>query len=834
MDKKPHLIFSGFVNSEKFKSKRLGRSPGIPSRDRVQHGDKLLNQYNQLLQIYLSKRSQAPKSITEEFGIYVEVTSAAKTSFPIEKLDNKDFILCGLKSEGDCEVAVLFIPGKKRSSFVRKIEEYLNPNKDSKKGPRNQALINVIETIKIANLHSFWTDDPNEFPQDNKQEIWLELWLSKRENIQDPILIANSLAQRLNAKVSNASLGFYHDIVILIKTSISKLEEALELIANLSEIRKAKEVPEFILRLNPKEQSEWADNILNQVSLDKNISTTICILDSGINYNNSLLSVACKKERCATWNPDWPKFDNFNPSYGVFNDHGSRQAGLAIYGQLEDLINNKKMVLLKHDVESARILAPESKNEPELYGAITKGTISKLEVARPNQNRIYSLAITASPEYPSGQPSSWSSEIDYYCSGFEDDRQRLFIISAGNNINLNPTADYWDQVHLAPIEDPAQAWNAITVGAYTELSTNNDPQLIGWSPLALPGDISSASTTSVCWGWKKQAPFKPDLVAEGGNRLLSPNRKEITDADTVSLLTTSGRADGGAFETTRDTSAATAIISNQAAQILAEYPTFWPETVRGLLVHSAKWTPRMYERLGSLSTHSDKVAKETMLRIFGYGVPNLERALHSANNKLTLIAQDFIQPFYKSEMESLSLDPKFYEMNLYELPWPKDVLLSLGEMEVNLRIVLSYFIEPNPGRRGYRQRYSYQSHGLRFDVIRPEQELDNFRASLNKIAVSEEYEGPQGNTEGWHLGPQLRTRGSLHSDFWTGTAAELSAMNAIAVYPVSGWWKYRPGQERCNNRVRYSLIASIEVADESVDIYSVVDNIIKAKVSVKV
>lgn len=242
----------------------------------------------------------------------------------------------------------------------------------------------------------------------------------------------------------------------------------------------------------------------------------------------------------------------------------------------------------------------------------------------------------------------------------------------------------------------------------------------------------------------------------------------------------------------------------------------------------------MYERLGGLEEkHSEKIAKEMKLRTFGYGVPNLEKALYSASNLLTLVAQDFIQPFHKNNTDSPSMDPKLHEMNLYELPWPGDVLLSLGEMEVHLRVVLSYFIEPNPGRRGYRQRYSYQSHGLRFDIIRPDQDINNFRASLNKIAENEEYEGPQGNTEGWHLGPQLRTRGSIHSDFWTGTAADLSTMNAIVVYPVSGWWKYCTGQERCNNRVRYSLIVSIEVPDTSVDIYSIVENMIKAKISVK-
>ncbi|MDH8281562.1 hypothetical protein QIG10_27210, partial [Klebsiella pneumoniae] len=50
--------------------------------------------------------------------------------------------------------------------------------------------------------------------------------------------------------------------------------------------------------------------------------------------------------------------------------------------------------------------------------------------------------------------------------------------------------------------------------------------------------------------------------------------------------------------------------------------------------------------------------------------------------------------------------------------------------------------------------------------------------------------------------------------------------NTIAVYPVGGWWKYRTAQDRYENRVRYSLLVSIDVPDENIDIYSEVENII--------
>ena len=75
------------------------------------------------------------------------------------------------------------------------------------------------------------------------------------------------------------------------------------------------------------------------------------------------------------------------------------------------------------------------------------------------------------------------------------------------------------------------------------------------------------------------------------------------------------------------------------------------------------------------------------------GVPSLERALRSANDALTLVAQATLHPFQGGRMR---------EMHLHRLPWPIEALGEIGGAEVRLRVTLSYFIEPNPGRRGWR------------------------------------------------------------------------------------------------------------------------------------
>jgi len=138
-----------------------------------------------------------------------------------------------------------------------------------------------------------------------------------------------------------------------------------------------------------------------------------------------------------------------------------------------------------------------------------------------------------------------------------------------------------------------------------------------------------------------------------------------------------------------------------------------------------------------------------------------------------------------------------------------------------MRVTLSYFIEPNPGRRGWTRKHRYQSHGLRFDVKRPLETDDEFHRRLSKAAWDDDQDVEHGTDDrNWELGDSLRRKGSLHSDAWRGTAAQLASCGMIAVFPVTGWWKERPHLNRWNRRARYSLIVTIETDSTEVDLYT--------------
>jgi hypothetical protein len=110
---------------------------------------------------------------------------------------------------------------------------------------------------------------------------------------------------------------------------------------------------------------------------------------------------------------------------------------------------------------------------------------------------------------------------------------------------------------------------------------------------------------------------------------------------------------------------------------------------------------------------------------------------------------------------------------------------------------------------------------LRFALKRGLESLQQFRARINRAVTLEEEDTATAATaeeDGWYLG-KTRDVGSVHSDIWSGSAAELMRRNALAVYPIAGWWKEKPQLGRYDRDVRYSLCVSLR-ALEAEDIYT--------------
>ncbi|QVL31432.1 S8 family peptidase [Telmatocola sphagniphila] len=714
---------------------------------------------------------------------------------------------------GDKVRVTIKCPAAEADRIAAEVSSFATVKKSARK---NEPLIHSIAAVRLALVHDFWQGSGP--PPTTKSPMWWEVWLhGRRDKAVERFDRFREIARHLGIRTGSRFIAFPERVVFVAYATATQFAESIDLLTMLSELRRAKELPTPYVTLSVIDQRAFSQNLLTSLQPPRADAPSVCLLDSGVNRGHPLLDVALSEQDVFAVDSEWGTADH--DTY----QHGTGMAGIALYGCLTKVLAQSGIVSLSHRLESVKILPPPPKaNDPDLYGAITQQAASLATIRNPNRNRVYCMAVT-SDSSDNGLPSSWSAALDEMCAGVVDETPKLFFVSAGNIRSEFHATSYkyhaWN-CEQAGVEDPAQSWNAITVGAYTEKVAISESDFEGWQPLAEPGDLCPTSRTSLAWptdqhkGW----PTKPDFVCEGGNYVEIAGKR--SSADDLSLLTTILHPSGRLFETTRDTSPATAEAARLAATLWSHYPTLRPETLRALLVHSSRWTDAMYRRFPG-----DKKSQiQRRLRTYGYGVPDLNRALYSLVNAVTLVYEGGLQPFKLDAQKQ----PKTNEMHLHSLPWPKKTLEDLGKTEVSMRVTLSYFIEPSPGRVGWENKHRYQSHGLRFDVIRPTEMLSEFRQRVSRA----EWDDPKNpksrpdtvaETRNWIVGEDGRTHGSIHSDWWTGTAAELAAAGHLAVYPVTGWWRERPHLGRVAQRTRYSLIISIETPDTAVDLYTPIE-----------
>ncbi len=793
----------GFTNP-----RRGGSSPRIPTRDRNAHSRYLQGRIEAAWNEY-DRQRQAVVQVERE-GAYIEFVSDQGYDLVVKSLEDRrqGIRLRSVRTEGEGDsqkiLATVFVPFYKRGSFLRKLNAYAT--EQTRKGrPKNADLMESISDICLAVLESFWRPVERSMIPDRERD-WVELWIST-EN-ENAVALTNGTLTALGIESADGVLDFPERAVKLIFANRTELEQLLQQTDYVAEFRSAKNVATFYIDLENREQLAQVQGFLDRTSYDNATETAVCILDTGVNNGHILIQPVLDNSDLHTVKPAWNTNDH--------DGHGTLMAGTAAYGDILSLLNGTQPIYVDHILESAKILPPPpATNQKELWGYITSQGISRAEIRAPARKRIICMAVTSDDDRDRGRPSSWSGALDELASGYEDDSKRLIILSAGNVDDPDCWLNYPQDNLTNEVHDPGQAWNALTVGAYTEKYRIVDPTLASYSAVATAGSLSPFSTTSTNWP-PRRWPVKPEVLMEGGNVASGPN-DSIIDTEDLKLISTSYQPEVCQLSPFWATSAAAGQAAWLAAQVQVQYPDAWPETIRALIVHSAQWTNQMKNQF--LPQTPNKAAYARLLRICGYGVPNLERASYCLSNSLTLISEATMQP-YDERIDQSGRRFVTRDMHLYNLPWPTDVLAGLGETQVSMRVTLSYFIEPSPGEVGWDNRYRYASHALRFDVNGSEESEGEFIRRINDQARDDgERPKTEGIAQNWLIG-EARNVGSIHSDIWIGRAADLAGSNRIAVYPAVGWWRERHHLGRWDRKCRYTLVVSIYTSDEKIDIYT--------------
>ncbi len=320
--------------------------------------------------------------------------------------------------------------------------------------------------------------------------------------------------QNLDAKavaaavlVGEGRLRFAERVVVFLYTDRTMLGRIVASCDAVAELRLGRDDAAFFSSGEGRDDAEdWVANATARIESGPNRdAVAVCLLDTGINRAHPLLAPAFAADDLHSVNPAWGVDDH--------HGHGSEMSGLAVYGDLTTTLPSADPIKLNYAGEGVKLLPPAgfTLTEPQSYGLVTQQAILRPEIARPDRERVYCMAVTQ-PDVYGPKATSWSATLD--ASAFGGDelvelRRRLICVSAGNLPDglLHAELEDWDSHE---VEDPAHAWNVLTIGGYTQKGPITDHGYDHWACAVEPGMLSPYSRVSAAW-YRGVSPIKPRM-----------------------------------------------------------------------------------------------------------------------------------------------------------------------------------------------------------------------------------------------------------------------------------------------------------------------------------
>lgn len=789
-----HLILPRLGRSVAFApvGKPMEVQPPHPVEDRPEHARNLIEELESALKRSADRLEAQSEILSEEktgLLLVLRPRDGSEIDLSFFRGTSHKMALLAASGRGKRQQVRAFLPERRVHRISEAIAKYGGWEEDERK-PNFTDFFEQLGQIGLASISKFWNSPHNEpLPSKTEMAYW-EVWV--RQTVAPDV---KRVAAEFGVSIHPNTTEFNGVVVMQMRARFVDLERLLNATASVVELRPASELTVPPISMAPGQRAALARTFAARIVAAPADAPLTTILDTGVRYQHVMLRSSIPEARAHALLAAWQKDDG--------DGHGTQMAGTALFGDLQPLIRGTDPIVLQTALESVTLLGA---------GAVGRTNPSHLlreavrRVERTPGPRIYSLSLGMPSNRNDGLPTEFSSTIDKLAFG-EAEHKRLFCVAAGNLPGPNDlvVGDYIGTNDRTGIQTPGQAANALTVGAYTDKTD------VDWGERAHAprGDLCPYSRTAI--SWRTHLAHKPDLVMEGGNRVVEPDGVSTRIADGLCVLTTHNEIPATPFGAAAETSIANAAAAGMATRVAALYPELWPETIRALMVHSARWTPAMLNRLEG----STRSAAKDLLRRFGWGVPSEDRMRSTVNNVLTLIEQDRLSPFTQKRGGK----PTFDKMKFYRLPWPREALDSIASEKVKLRMTLSYFAEPFPSAITYGSEQDYFSHGLTFDVCEPDDNDDEAIARINGRYRKEGHRpGGRRGRNRWWLGSEARAVGTLRQDIWEGTAGDLATMNRISVIPQRGWWSSFRTDKEPDETVRYSLVVSIEAPDVAVDL----------------
>jgi len=625
------------VHPEAFQSTQRPRSPAVLERDRARHAADLDQQVTEVERLLSDVREQS-----------LPGTSGALVTVVGQDLDKHE----ANKQLRDRVAGTDVVSVRERRAIVHtetdlgalrtKIQAYATANTPKGK-PRYAALVARLDSIELATIEDLSLGEISNTLSDEEQ-FWVEVWMpggsaisdDQRDDFDAAVREFAALSQSPAVDPAPASIPVYRGPerdIHLVSATGAMLKALPLLLPSAVEVHSAAEVRPIVL-------AEAADDVgmRAQVEPPRPFAAAVAVHDSGVTDDHPYVQPVLLGASSVVPGAPSPR--------DTSDGHGTQMAGVAVYSRLADDVVDGHL-RAEAWLVSVRLLErkEDAGGDPDrepLWAERTTESIEVAEALAPQRAVIHNMSLGAeNTVFEPTDRTVWSVAVDVLT--WNSGAGRLLVVAAGNSEAITDRENY-PYVNLGPphIQQPGQAWNALTIGGYTGLDrlTQQDEKRGYPEPLACAGSLSPHSRTAP--GGNR--PLKPDLAMEAGNTAPGGGL-ENPEAQGLTVLTLDGkwRDRGTLLRRTWATSPAAATATNALARIANTHPALRPASWRGLLAHTADWPRAAREQFPE---------RRDLFHTFGYGVPVPERAMGSDSNRPVMIHEGVIRPSHRTRNEN--------------------------------------------------------------------------------------------------------------------------------------------------------------------------------------
>jgi hypothetical protein len=533
-------------------------------------------------------------------------------------------------------------------------------------------------------------------------------------------------------------------------------------------------------------EGELAVNIL----APNNTSPKVCVIDSGIQENHLLIQTAIDAPNSRSY----VDADDSTADYVSQSGHGTKVAGAILF---PTSVPTSGTVQLQTIIQNARILDKDNRISDTRF---TPALIQQI-IADYSPTRIFNLSVCEDAAFIGSHMPSLAASIDKVIH----ENRILFIISAGNlkrssgvagntgiSEHLNSGKNYPEYLNIdeSKIANPGVSYFALTVGSIAA----KDFEDADTKAMAGQNKVSPFSRVGLgMWGC-----IKPDVVEFGGDLLKNKLSNDLTTQDeTLPELVNSTLYGAKAVGYDFGTSFSAPKVSHIASRLQSEHPHESSLMYRALIVQSA----RLPDHCFSNPTLND-------FRYYGYGFPNVDRALNNAPSRITFIQDGKVFP---------------KTADIYRIKVPEELRGEGKEFRILTEITLSFTARTRLTRKG---SHSYLANWLEWQASKHNESFRSFRNRT--IEFLETGEAPAPLDEGadvikwvlrenpaWSENGINRNNSTLQKSWTVIEPQQFSDEFSIAIIGHLGWDK------NLMNGIDYALCVSFEAIGSEINIYEV-------------